>query len=315
VTQFAVHTLTLNPSIDLSSDTDKVRPTHKVRTTNERMDPGGGGINVARVLHRFGIAVEATYLAGGATGRVLDDLLEKQGLARKAIWIADDTRMSHTVHECSTGDEYRFTPEGPEVAQDELEAVLTSLQIGACEFLVASGSLPRGMPEDVYARVLGQVREHGGRLILDTSGPALRHALRAGGIELIKPSRGELEQLSGRELASREELVGEARRIVDAGQAAHVAVTLGRDGALLVGAEGAHFLPSLPIKSRSAVGAGDAFVAGMTYGLVSGASMLDAFRIATAAGAATALTPGTDLCHPEDVRRLLEEVPEPEPVG
>jgi 6-phosphofructokinase 2 len=223
--------------------------------------------------------------------------------------------MSHTVHECSTGDEYRFTPEGPEVAPDELEAVLASLQIGACEFLVASGSLPRGLPEDVYARVLDQVREHGGRLILDTSGAALRHALSAGGIEVIKPSRGELEEIAGREIASREELAGEARRIVDAGQSAHVAVTLGRDGAMLVGPQRAHFLPSVPVKSRSAVGAGDAFVAGMTYGLVSGASMLDAFRIATAAGAATALTPGTDLCHPEDVQRLLEQVPDPEPVG
>jgi 6-phosphofructokinase 2 len=315
VTSFAVHTLTLNPSIDLSSDTDKVRPTHKVRTTNERMDPGGGGINVARVLHRFGVAVEATYLAGGATGRVLDDLLDTQGLARKAVWIADDTRMSHTVHECSSGCEYRFTPEGPRVAPEELEAVVNALEIGPCELFVASGSLPRGMPEQIYATLLDQVKARGGRFILDTSGPALRRALGRGGIELVKPSRGELEQLAGRKLGDRAGLADEARKLVDAGAAKHVAVTLGRDGALLVGREGARFLPSVPVKSQSAVGAGDAFVAGFTYGLVTGTGMMEAFRIATACGAATALTPGTDLCHPEDVRRLLEQVPQPQPLA
>jgi 6-phosphofructokinase 2 len=275
------------------------------------MDPGGGGINVARVLHRFGVAVEATYLAGGATGRVLDDLIEKQGLARRPVWIADDTRMSHTVHERSTGCEYRFTPEGPRVAADELGEVIAGIEMGPCEYYVASGSLPRGMPEDVYADILRKVRERGGRFILDTSGAALKAAVECGGIELIKPSRGELEHLTGRKLDGHEAIASAAREIVDAGGAVHVAVSLGREGALLVGAEGAHFLPAVPVDSRSAVGAGDAFVAGMTYGLVSGSGILEAFRIATAAGAATALTPGTDLCHPADVRRLLEQVPAP----
>jgi 6-phosphofructokinase 2 len=315
MTDYAVHTLTLNPSIDLSSDTDTVRPTHKVRTTNERMDPGGGGINVARVLHRFGIAVEAAYLCGGVTGRVLDDLLERQGLARKPIAIGDDTRMSHTVHECSTGCEYRFTPEGPRVAPEELDAVLAALEIQPCEYLVASGSVPRGIPEDVYATVLDRVRESRGRMILDTSGTPLKRAVEGGGLAFIKPSRGELEQLVGRELRSHQEIAAAAREIVDAGQSDHVAVSLGREGAILAGSDGAHFLPAVPVESRSAVGAGDAFVAGITYGLVTGASMLEAFRIATAAGAATALTPGTDLCHPADVRRLLEQVPQPQPVA
>src|SRR4051794_29927834 len=110
--RIAVRTVTLNPSIDVSSDTGRVEPTVKLRTTNERMDPGGGGINVARVLQRFGISAEALFLAGGATGAVLDDLLGRQGLARRAVPIADDTRTSLTVHETSTGCEYRFVPEG-----------------------------------------------------------------------------------------------------------------------------------------------------------------------------------------------------------
>ena len=122
MSHFAVRTLTLNPAIDVSSDTEKVEPERKVRTCNERIDPGGGGINVARVLHRLGTSVEAIYLAGGATGGSLDRLLERAGLERRLVPIADDTRTSLTVHERSTGREFRFVPEGPTIGPAELRA-------------------------------------------------------------------------------------------------------------------------------------------------------------------------------------------------
>jgi 6-phosphofructokinase 2 len=307
-----IRTLTLNPSIDVSSETDTVRPTHKVRTRNERMDPGGGGINVARVLQRFGVAVEAIYLSGGATGAVLDDLLDQRGVARRMVAIADDTRMSHTVHECSTGREYRFVPEGPEVSAEEYAAALDAAAESRCDYFVASGSLPRGVPNEIYATLAGRLRPSGARFVLDTSDPELQLALATGGIFLVKPSKGELELMAGRKLDRRDALVGVARALVESGQAEHVAVTMGQDGALLANRDGAFSLPAVPVETRSAVGAGDSFLAAMTYGFASGCDALEAFRLGTAAGAATALTPGTDLCFPDDVRRLLEQVPAPE---
>src|SRR5690242_8661638 len=113
MTRFAVRTLTLNPSIDVSSEAERVEPEKKVRTCGERIDPGGGGINVARVLQRLGVQVEAVFLAGGATGQAFDALLERSGLTRRWVRIADDTRTSLTIHEHSGGREFRFVPEGP----------------------------------------------------------------------------------------------------------------------------------------------------------------------------------------------------------
>lgn len=299
-------TLTLNPAIDVSSSAETVRHTHKVRTTNEQMEPGGGGINVARVLSRLGADVHAMFLGGGVTGQVLDDLLARSGIDRTMIEIADDSRLSLTVLEMSSGNEYRFVPEGPEVREAEAEAALQAASSVACDYFVASGSLPRGISDDFYVKLCAAVSARGSRFVLDTSGSALRAALDAGGIFLVKPSRGEFERLAGGEL-SNGELVREAEALVNAGKAENVAITLGRDGAIFVNAEGARVLPAVPVKACSAVGAGDSFTAGMIFGFASGRSAGEAFRLGLAAGAAAALSCGCDLARPEDLKRLVGE--------
>ena len=299
-------TLTLNPAIDVSSDAETVRHTHKVRTTNEQMEPGGGGINVARVLSRLGADVHALFLGGGVTGRVLEDLLDRSGIEHLMIEIAGDTRLSLTVLEMSSGNEYRFVPQGPEVRHAEAEAALRAAGSVTCDYFVASGSLPRGMADDFYVKLCAAISERGSRFVLDTSGEPLRAALEAGGIFLVKPSRGEFERLAGREL-SNEELVSEAQALVNAGKVENVAITLGRDGAIFVNADRAEVLPAVPVKACSAVGAGDSFTAGMVYGFASGRSAGEAFRLGLAAGAAAALSCGSDLARPEDLKQLVGE--------
>ena len=294
----AVRTLTLNPSIDVSSEAERVEPEKKVRTCCERIDPGGGGINVARVLQRFGTEVEALFLAGGATGAAFDALLERAQLARRWVRIADDTRTSLTIHERASGREYRFVPEGPAVSPEELKACLETIGEGASDYFVASGSLPPRVPDSFYATVGAQVRQGGARLILDTSGGELRESLAVGGIFLLKASKEEIDRAA-------------AAEVVASGQATHVALTLGADGALLVGREGTLFLPALEVETVSTVGAGDSFLAGMTYGLAKGMAPAEAFRVAVAAGAAATLEPGTDVAYPEKTMRLLERVPQP----
>lgn len=299
MTHFRVRTLTLNPSIDVSSEADKVEPERKIRTCCERIDPGGGGINVARVLQRLGTEVEAIYLAGGATGRAFEQLLSKENLIGRPVWIEDDTRTSLTIHEHSGGREYRFVPEGPTVSADELRACLDAIAGAGSEVFVASGSVPPGVPDNIYATVCAATRKAGARFILDTSGDELRGALAAGGIYLVKASKEELDRQA-------------AERIVAAGQAELVALTLGGDGALLVSTDGTWSLPALQVEPVSTVGAGDSFLAGMTYGLAEGLEPLEAFRMAVAAGTAATLSPGTDLAYPNDVRRLLPSVGAPE---
>ena len=297
-------TISLNPAIDSSCEADRVHPTRKLRTRNARYDPGGGGINVARMVTRLGGSVRAIYLAGGATGPVLDSLLDRDGIVRSRIDISGDTRISQTVHELETGLEYRFVAEGPELSEAEWQGCLAALGEIGCDYLVLSGSLPRNVPADFYARLVARLKENTGRILLDTSGPALRATLEGGGIFLVKPSRGELEQFAGHVLADERSLAEVARNIVRSGMAQHVAITLGREGALLVSAESELRLPALEVDVRSAVGAGDSFLGAIAFALASGQSVREAALLGLAAGTATVMTPGTGLCHLADVQAI-----------
>jgi 6-phosphofructokinase 2 len=191
-------TLTLNPAIDGAGEADQVRPIRKIRTWAERYDPGGG-INAARVIEELGGSALAIYLSGGVTGPILDELVQASGIESRCIPIAGHTRISHTVHETSSGLEFRFVPGGPNVTREEWQACLAMLEGIEGDYLLASGSLPHGVPSDFYAQVAALAARRGIRFVLDTSGDALRQASRQG-LYLIKPSLGELEDLVGRTL-------------------------------------------------------------------------------------------------------------------
>lgn len=301
-------TLTLNPAIDGSSEAEVVRPIHKVRTTNERYEPGGGGINVTRVIQELGGPSLALYLAGGITGAGLEELLAQSGIPGRRIGIKDHTRVSHTVMERSTGLEYRFVPEGPELEASEWQDTLAVLGTLDCEFLVASGSLPNGVPADFYVRVAAIARERGMKFVLDTSGQALRETIAAGGIHLAKPSLGEFEQFVGCSLKDPKAQEDAAMEVVRSGRIDFLVVTMGHEGALLAQASGLIRLPALKVDVRSAVGAGDSFLAAMTLALAGGAAPGEAFQWGIAAGTAAVLNPGTGLVRREDVERLFQLV-------
>lgn len=300
-------TLSLNPSIDGAAEADVVRPIHKIRTSGERYDPGGGGINVARVVRELGGSSHAIYLSGGVTGGVLDELLEVAAIPRRRIPIQDHTRISHSVFERSSGLEYRFVSEGPLVRDPEWQQCLAAIEDADCKYLVASGSLPRGVPDDFYSAVVDLAGRNGAKLVLDTSGRALRAALQQG-VHLFKPSLGELEALVGQELSEPALQEAKALELIESGAAELVALTLGRDGALLVNKDGALRLPAPEVTATSATGAGDSFVAAMTLGLAQGRTAKDAFVYGLAAGAAAVITSGTALCRREDVERLYGEI-------
>lgn len=303
-----IATLTLNPTIDTAYEVDKVIPTHKMRTRTERYDPGGGGINVARVFVRLGGNARCYYLSGGATGIALDGLLDLHQLVRSKIPIAGATRVSSSIFDRETGKEYRVVPSGPTIAQEEWQACLDRLAEARCDYLVMSGSLPPGVPDDFYVRAAAAAARQGIKVVLDSSGAGLREGLAGRNIHLAKPSLGELRQLTGLALDSEAEVADAAMGLVERESVELVAVTMGHEGAMLASKAGTVSLPALPIEAQSAVGAGDSFVAGMVFALASGHSPEEAFRYGIAAGSAAVLTPGTDLARPDDIHRLLPQV-------
>ncbi|MGG7643497.1 1-phosphofructokinase family hexose kinase [Rhodovulum sp. YNF3179] len=300
-------TITLNPTVDFASDAHIVRPTRKIRTSPVATYPGGGGVNVARVIRALGGETEAVILAGGEIGTLLKRLLEERGVPSHRIDIEGQTRIGFDVKETYTGLEYRFVPEGPEVTDAELQAVLDHVVADDSAWVVASGSLPAGAPRDFYARIAEAAEARGARFVLDSSGPGLAATLEAADVYLAKPNLRELGELVGRELTS-DEAGAAAAELVRHHNLTYAAITLGEDGGVLAGPEGVLRLPALTVRLRSAVGAGDSFLAAMTWGLSEGRPVEDAFRLGMAAGTAALLTRGTQLCRREDVFALYERM-------
>ena len=285
--------LTLNPALDIAADANEVVHTHKVRMHHEHADPGGGGVNVARVLLELGGDALAIVAAGGAAGRVLEEMLDDAGVPRRSVQIQGQTRVSLNVKDNSSGLEYRFVPEGPTLSAAEFQACLAAIEATDGEWLIASGSLPHGVPVDGYAQVARIAARKGQRFVVDTSGPALAAVLEQGGCELVKPSLGELEHLVGRCLQDPAEQDKEAMALVRCGAARIVALTLGAEGAVMATRDGVIRMPAMEEAMHSSVGAGDAFLAATTLALARGAPPAEAVVWGTAAGAAAIACAGT----------------------
>lgn len=302
-------TITINPAVDIFVNVERVEPIRKLRCSAPKRDPGGGGINVARVAHRLGAPAVAIYPSGGVIGKLLHRLIEREGIDSIVTPSHVETRENFTAYEESTGQQYRFVLPGSALHRAEWEACLEKLTSlpEAPRYVVASGSIPPGVPEDFFAQVTRASKKMGAKVVIDTSGPALKAALKEG-VTLVKPNQNELSEFVGQPLTSEASRIAACRKLVDSGQAEMVALTLGDEGALLVTADKALRAAPLKIEVVSAVGAGDSFVGGMVAALAKGAGVEDAFRMGMAAGTAAVMSPGTELCHEEDVKRLLADV-------
>lgn len=303
-----IATLTLNPAIDESSSVDHVVSERKLRCGEPSYEPGGGGINVSRAVRELEGDSRAVFTSGGAPGDLLLQLLHDAGLQAEPIAIEGMTRQNLTVFDESTTEQYRFVMPGPALTDADAAACLRTIRglDPVPEYLVLSGSLPRGVAAGFYA----QVAEHAPdttRVVVDTSGEALQRTVEAG-VFLIKPNLRELGQLVGQELHGDPEIEAAARELIEKGEVQHVVVSLGAGGALHVSREHSEHVRSPTVPIRSKVGAGDSMVAGLVTRLAAGDGVAQAVRFGVAAGAAAVMTEGTRLCRREDVERLYEEM-------
>ncbi len=302
-------TLTMNPSIDISTEIKQLMPGKKLRCNNPAMEAGGGGINVASVIHELGGKATAIYVAGGATGQLLEKLIEAKGIDHQGILIEGRTRENITLNEQSSNQLYRLIMPGPTVQEKEQHKCLETLnnRNSYPDYMVISGSLPPGVPAEFYRRVIRKMKTQDTKIILDTKAHTLKEAAKEG-VFLLKPNMNELKQLAGKELNEEVEQEHVARELIKNKYAEIIVVSLGAAGILVVSETLNERLraPSVPIKSR--VGAGDSMVAGITLALSEGWSVKDAVKFGIAAGSAAVMTPGTQLCKREDVERLYSQL-------
>jgi 6-phosphofructokinase 2 len=296
---------TMNPAIDKSTGVEHVIAERKLYCQPPRFEPGGGGVNVSRVIKKLGGESMLLYPAGGYTGTRLKDLLEEEGITHRPVPIEGTTRESLVVLEESTGRQFRFGMPGPVLKDEEWERCLQELSAirPQPDFLVASGSLPPGVPSDFYARVARIGKDHGAKVIIDTAGDALNRALQEG-VYLIKPNYREFRDLVGEDVKEESQIEAEAVKMVKSGRCEILVISLGAAGALMVSEEVVEPIrpPTVPIVSK--VGAGDSMVAGTVLSLARGQTPRDSVLFGIAAGAAAVMTPGTELCRREDTERL-----------
>ncbi len=298
-------TLTLNPALDKSTHVERLIPEAKLRCSAVRLDAGGGGINVSKGIQRLGGTSTAVFPAGGPNGQRLCALLSEAGIPFKVVDIQTETRESYAVLETATNHQFRFTPPGAAVTVEEAEACLTHIERLKPEWLVASGSLPPGLPETYYERVGVFAKSIGARFILDTSGAALRAAADEG-LYLLKPNLAELSALSGVKRLEMNQVDDAAFTLIEKGMSEVVVVSLGPRGALLVTRDGFEHIPAPTVEKKTTVGAGDSMVAAMVWALSEGLSLREMVQWGVACGTAATIGEGTELFHLDDAKRLLQ---------
>jgi 6-phosphofructokinase 2 len=301
-------TLTISPAVDISTSVRKMLPFTKMRCAQAHRDPGGGGINVARVLKRLGAEVTAIYPAGGATGQSLSTLVEQEFVRSIVIPTSNDTREDITIFDETTREQFRLVFPGAFLGEFEWQQCLDAVARTSPQaaFIIASGGLPAGVPTDFYGRV-ARASKGTGKVVVDTSGASLKAALDVG-VYLIKPNLREFQELTGITTADEPSLIKAGRRLFDRYHIEVVALSIGSGGALLLTRDIALRADSLPIEPVSVSGAGDSFLGAMVSSLVNSESLEAALRYGVAGGSAALLNPGTGLCLGEDVHRLASKV-------
>jgi len=301
--------LTLNPSLDYVLQVNSLALEETQRAENAFLYASGKGINVSRMLTRFGVQTSAWGFVGGLNGDRFSRILEEEGINTSFIPCQAETRLNVIITELKTYDQLRVSAKGPEISDKEIIKLYERINNlpEELEFVTFGGSIPKNVPKNIYKELIEIIKSKGIRCILDTSNEALTQGIQAKPF-LIKPNLHELNEiLEGEIISTIEEIKIAASKIVSEG-VKNVAISLAKEGAIFVNeSKIIHaFAPKVEVKSK--VGAGDSMVAGLIYGLHRNLPEEDIIKYGIAFGTAAVLTIGTELAYKEDIEQILPEI-------
>jgi 6-phosphofructokinase 2 len=298
-------TITFSPCIDKCVTVPNLLPEKKMHCTPPIYEPGGGGINSGRAIMKLGYNATAIYPAGGCTGLQFGRMLQQEKVPAMVIETNSELRENLHVVDTASNLQYRFVMPGVSLLPQEIEACLAAISNTPDPgIIIISGSIPQGVPTDIF-RLIGKIaKDKKAKLILDTSGEALLHTKDCG-IFLLKPNIAELCMLAGRKEIHLDQVEMVAREVMANGYCEMMVVSIGSTGAMLVTHDKVFRAIPPVIKPKSTVGAGDSLVAGLVIALSQGKSMEDTIRYGVSCGTAACINEGTALCKPEDVDRIF----------
>ena len=301
-------TVTLNAAVDKTYTVENFRIDRVHRPTSWRVVPGGKGINVARVYRELGDEATATGFAGGHNGEYILDGMNAEGLRSDFVRTAGESRVCIAILDPTKRTQTELNEVGPEISDEEVQRLKLKYEslVQGMKYVILSGSIPPGVPDNIYRELIDIARHYGVPCVLDTSGQPLVEGLQAKPL-MAKPNVHELSAIGGRQLATIEETAEAAYELRNQGIDIMV-VTLGRDGALAVTSDGLWRAKPPEIPFVSAVGSGDALVAAFVHVIGTGGAVPEALKLGAAAGAANAMTFGAGFCKKEDILSLAELV-------
>lgn len=300
-------TLTINPSLDKSTHFTGLIAEQKIRCEKPRYDAGGGGINVSKAIAKLGGNSLCIHTSGGSAGKMLEELIQKEGVENKVIPTKNWTRENFIAFENATKAQYRFGFPGNELFDDEQKAIIEVVKEIKTNYLVISGSLNEGLPTDFYQKIAETAKATKIKVIVDTSGEPLRKVLEKG-VYLIKPNIGELAKLIGVERLELSEVKKAANTLIERGSAEIVVVSLGAEGAILVSKDTTEFVAAPKAEKKSTVGAGDSMVGGMVWALSQNKTLKEVIQWGVVCGTAATINEGTELFKKEDAEKLFKEM-------
>ncbi|MBM4453242.1 MAG: 1-phosphofructokinase [Chloroflexi bacterium] len=303
-----IATVTLNPSLDKTVTVERLVLEEANRWTSMRRDPGGKGINVSRVVHELRGKTIAYGFVGGIDGDILKQLLQQQGVPFDFTTIKGDIRSNLIITNLSNNSQTRIDAPGPTISKSELGSLtgkITYLEPKP-DYLVLAGSVPPGVPDDIYTKLIEAAKKQGIKTVLDSDEEWLKEGIKAKPT-LIKPNVYEAGVLLGTKLQDETAIVKAVKRLLAKGIEI-VAISRGKEGLIISDGNKILKVTTPKVQVRSTVGAGDSTVAALVLSLTRGDDISEASRLAVAAGTAATLTPGTELCRRRDVEKLLPQV-------
>lgn len=303
-----IYTVTLNPALDKTATVENLRLDSVNRISELRVDPGGKGINVSKVVRELGAKTVAIALLGGHTGTMLRNMLAELGIECKVLEVEGETRTNLKIKDPALKTNTDINEPGPEVTDEQLRGMLDGLvgEVGSGDIVVLSGSFPRGAAADTYKVWVAALKKTGAKVYLDADGDKLVRGIEAKP-DLIKPNEIELGAMMGRTLDADEKIVEAARELIDGGLD-RVMVSMGGAGALYVARDVTIKANPVKVPVGSTVGAGDSVVAALAYAQDKGLGLEDTMRLAMATGAANVMQSGTQAAPRELVDSLIDKV-------
>jgi len=300
--------VTLNPCIDHVLFVDGLKSYDTNRVSRVEKDAGGKGVNLSRVVAELGSATLATGFLGGDSGTFVRAVLDRQGVDHRFVETKVETRTNFSIEDGSGKPPTTLNERGGPITPDELSELkgLLAELTPQCRWIALGGSLPQGVPVDVFREIAMLGRAHGCKVMLDADGEALKEGLKARP-DFIKPNGPEAGRLLGREIESDGDALAAARELLSLASPDGFAVlSRGRDGAIVATAEGLFVGESPEVEAKSTIGSGDSLIGGLLWALEDGKPLPEAFRWGLASGAATAMTDGSDIARRRDVIALFK---------